>query len=97
MTQKMTSSSLGAGFQPPDLTELGITFVALSGATDIHRTGQQLELKSERQEKEEDFWTAWPPPAHTWYKITVFIPDTSEHFWESTIKASNTSKSVFFT
>jgi hypothetical protein len=27
----------------------------------------------------------------------VFIPDTSEHFWESTIKASNTSKSVFFT
>lgn len=23
--------------------------------------------------------------------------DTSEHFWESTIKASNTSKSVFFT
>lgn len=26
-----------------------------------------------------------------------FLPYTSEHFWESTIKASNTSKSVFFT
>lgn len=53
-TRKTTDSSLGAKFQQPDLTELGISSVALYRATNVHLIGQ-LELKSERQEKQEYF------------------------------------------